>query len=54
MPLSSLLLQRVGEEAVKTAPKGYAKDHPNIDLLRHKQHIFMVRYTEEMLPPQTF
>ena len=34
-------------DAVKTAPKGYAKDHPTIDLLRHKQHIFMVRYTEE-------
>ena len=34
-------------DSVKTAPKGYAKDHPNIDLLRHKQHIFMVRYTEE-------
>ena len=34
-------------DAVKTAPKGYAKDHPNIDLLRNKQHIFMVRYTEE-------
>jgi uncharacterized protein (TIGR02453 family) len=32
--------------AVKTAPKGYAKDHPNIDLLRFKQHIFMIRYTE--------
>ena len=32
--------------AVKTAPKGYAKDHPNIDLLRLKQHIFMIRYTE--------
>lgn len=32
--------------AVKTAPKGYANDHPNIDLLRFKQHIFMIRYTE--------
>ena len=32
--------------AVKTAPKGYAKDHPDIDLLRFKQHIFMIRYTE--------
>lgn len=31
--------------AVKTAPKGYAKDHPAIDLLRFKQHIFMIRYT---------
>ena len=34
-------------DAVKTAPKGYAKDHPNIDLLRHKQHIFMIRYTAQ-------
>ena len=33
--------------AVKTAPKGYAKDHPNIDLLCFKQHIFMIRYTEK-------
>ena len=32
--------------AVKTAPKGYAKDHPDTDLLRFKQHIFMIRYTE--------
>ena len=32
---------------VKTAPKGYAKDHPNIDLLRFKQHIFSIRYTEK-------
>ena len=32
--------------AVKTAPKGYAKDHPQIDLLRFKQHLFSVRYTE--------
>lgn len=33
--------------AVKTAPKGYAKDHPNIDLLRFKQHLFSVRYTQK-------
>ncbi len=31
--------------AVKTAPKGYDKDHPAIDLLRFKQHIFITRYT---------
>ena len=31
-------------EAVKTAPKGYAKDHPDIDLLRLKQHIFTIKY----------
>lgn len=34
-------------DAVKTAPKGFAKDHPNIDLLRFKQHLFSVRYTQE-------
>ena len=33
-------------EAVKTAPKGYAKDHPHIDLLRFKQHIFTIKYTD--------
>jgi uncharacterized protein (TIGR02453 family) len=33
-------------DAVKTAPKGYAKDHPNIDLLRFKQHLFSVSYTQ--------
>ena len=33
-------------EAVKTAPKGYAKDHPHIDLLRFKQHIFTINYTD--------
>ena len=25
-----------GHETLKTAPKGYAKDHPRIDLLRYK------------------
>lgn len=33
-------------DAVKTAPKGYAKDHPNIDLLRYKQHLFSIRYSQ--------
>ena len=33
-------------DAVKTAPKGYARDHPNIDLLRFKQHLFSIRYTQ--------
>lgn len=33
-------------DAVKTAPKGYPKEHPHIDLLRQKQHLFMVRYTQ--------
>lgn len=33
-------------DAVKTAPKGYAKDHTQIDLLRFKQHLFSVHYTQ--------
>ena len=40
--------------AVKTAPMGYAKDHPDIDLLRFKQHIFMIRYTEKEVAAADF
>jgi uncharacterized protein (DUF2461 family) len=29
-------LQVTGHEELKTAPKGYPKDHPRIELLRHK------------------
>lgn len=29
-------------DTVKTAPKGFSRDHPNIDLIRHKQ--FVVRH----------
>jgi TIGR02453 family protein len=35
--------------AVKTAPKGYSKEHPEIELLRMKQFIFYKTYT----PKQT-
>ncbi|MCG8577212.1 MAG: DUF2461 domain-containing protein [Flavobacteriales bacterium] len=31
-------------EAVKTAPKGYAKDHPQIDLLRMKQFLVVKEF----------
>jgi uncharacterized protein (TIGR02453 family) len=35
-----------------TAPRGYAKDHPAIDLLRHKQFLFRHEFTdEEVLSP---
>jgi len=37
---------------VKTSPKGYHKDHPDIDLLRHKQFIFSKTYTaKEIMDP---
>ncbi|WP_246206130.1 DUF2461 domain-containing protein [Fulvivirga aurantia] len=34
-------------EKVKTAPKGYTKDHPAIDLLRHKGFILVHNFTDE-------
>ena len=40
-----------GEE-VKTAPKGFSKEDPNIDLIRKKMYLFRKNYTdEEVLRP---
>jgi uncharacterized protein (TIGR02453 family) len=36
-------------DATKTAPKGYAKDHPEIELLRRKQLFFMHHFTDAQL-----
>lgn len=36
----------VGDE-VKTAPKGFSKEHPNIDLIKKKQFIFTKTYTDK-------
>ena len=33
-------------EQLKTAPKGYPKDHPNIELLRHKSFVVMRKLTD--------
>jgi len=41
-------------DAVKTAPKGFAKDHPHIDLLRFKQHLFSVRYSQSQATAPDF
>ncbi|MFG6687026.1 DUF2461 domain-containing protein [Mariniflexile sp. HNIBRBA6329] len=35
----------VGDE-VKTAPKGFSKDHKAIDLIKKKQYIFIKKYTD--------
>ncbi|AUP77313.1 DUF2461 domain-containing protein [Flavivirga eckloniae] len=41
----------VGDE-VKTAPKGFSKDHKAIDLIKKKQYIFTKKYTDkEVLSP---
>jgi len=34
-------------EQLKTAPKGFDKEHPNIDLLRYKQFIFSKNFTDK-------
>ena len=36
----------VGDE-VKTAPKGFSKEHKAIDLIRKKQYIFIKKYTDK-------
>ncbi|MDW3650979.1 MAG: DUF2461 domain-containing protein [Bacteroidia bacterium] len=43
---------RLTGDKVKTAPKGYSKDHPAIDLLRHKQFLLHRDFSdEEVLAP---
>lgn len=37
----------IGGDAVKTAPRGYDKDHPRIALLRHKSMTFGTDHTHE-------
>ena len=36
----------IGDE-VKTAPKGFNKEHPAIDLIKKKQYIFTKKYTDK-------
>jgi uncharacterized protein (TIGR02453 family) len=43
---------RMRGEQIKTAPKGFSKDHPAIDLLRFKQYWFEHSFTDkEVLSP---
>jgi uncharacterized protein (DUF2461 family) len=37
---------RLEGDQLKTAPTGYAKDHPAVDLLRYKQFIFRHRFAD--------
>lgn len=43
----------VGDE-LKTAPKGFDKEHPAIDLLRKKQYIFTKKYTDREVLADNF
>jgi len=39
---------------VKTAPRGFAKDHPDIDLIRHKQFIVIQGFTDKLVTSPDF
>lgn len=43
----------VGDE-LKTAPKGFDKEHPAIDLIKKKQYIFTKRYRDNEVISDTF
>lgn len=43
----------VGDE-LKTAPKGFDKEHPDIDLIRKKQYIFTKKYTDKQVLAEGF
>jgi len=42
----------LGGEQLKTAPRGFDKDHPEVDLLRYKQFLLMHTFTDkEVMTP---
>jgi uncharacterized protein (TIGR02453 family) len=41
-------------EVLKTTPKGYAKDHPEIDLLRRKELFFVHKFSDKDLTSKGF
>lgn len=43
----------IGEQ-VATSPRGYSKDHPAIDLLRHKQFLFRCDFTDKEVLAENF
>ena len=41
-------------EVLRTTPKGYPKDHPDIELLKRKQLFFMHRFDDSVVTSPTF
>ena len=41
-------------DVVKTSPKGFNIDHPNIDLIRHKQFLFIKRFDDKSVLSSEF
>lgn len=43
-----------GEEGVKSAPKGFDKNHQSIDLIKKKQYVVMRKFTDEAVCSDDF
>jgi uncharacterized protein (TIGR02453 family) len=41
-------------DKLKTSPKGYAKDHPQLELLKHKSFIVSHEFTDEEVKDKKF
>jgi uncharacterized protein (TIGR02453 family) len=41
-------------ETLKTAPKGFSKTHPAVDLLKRKQYVFVQKFTDEQVVSEDF
>ncbi len=41
-------------DRLKTAPKGYAKDHPHLDLLKNKSYVVSHRFTDAEVTSKAF
>ncbi len=41
-------------EGVKTAPKGFDKEHPDIELIRRKQFIFVRNFSDDQVLSDNF
>ncbi len=52
-PFKKLFGSLQGDQ-VKTAPKGFSKDHPDIDLLRHKQFLVYRHFTNTEVHDASF
>ncbi|WAC13892.1 DUF2461 domain-containing protein [Dyadobacter pollutisoli] len=48
------LFPEIHGDILKTTPKGYPKDHPEIELLKRKQLFFVHRYTDKEVASKDF
>ncbi len=53
-PTFQLYFGELRGDKVKTAPKGFSKDHPAIDLIRHKQFVVRRLFTQDEILDEGF